>query len=299
MTQRHSWSLRYDNMTLYLQQKAQRYLNWYKTRPSCVCVEINRPCHGLHTHTSMSEPSKYSADELECIALMERMMKEQEKAAVARGEAYDPSGPTFSVCFAGYSDEEDEEYVGDPLGMDPGSFRVAYGVFVAPSLYLKGLDTWAELDTEVVKQLGDSPGIGERYAACFPEHGVEFDEKHKKYVSPGGFLSSGYFVTDGHGSCCVTIYEGGNAYVYKLCAYPQGELRGTAFMTKVKAFLGSMDTKRVFLFTDKGCNERLDKFYTLQCGFSALERGSSVYIPYQIEEIWGEDTLYLADLVPG
>ena len=41
----------------------------------------------------MSEPSKYSADELESIALMERMMKEQEMAAVAMGEAYDPVGP--------------------------------------------------------------------------------------------------------------------------------------------------------------------------------------------------------------
>ena len=51
----------------------------------------------------------------------------------------------------------------DPLGIDPASFRVALGVFVAPSWYLKGLDTWSELDAEVAKQLGDSPGTAERY----------------------------------------------------------------------------------------------------------------------------------------
>ena len=67
----------------------------------------------------------------------------------------------------------------------------------------------------------------------------------------------------------------------------------------MKVFLGSVETKLVFLVTDKGRNEWLDKFYTLQCGFRALKRDSSVYIPYQIEEIWGDDTLYLADLVPG
>ena len=68
-------------------------------------------------------------------------------------------------------------------------------------------------------------------------------------------------------------------------------------MTKLRALLGSVEMKRVFLFTDKRCNKRLDKFYTLQCGFSALERDSSVYIPYPIEEIWGDDTLYLAGLL--
>ena len=168
--------------------------------------------------------------------------------------------------------------------MDHTQYTVRHGVVVAPSHCMP--ETWAEHDARVAELLLLVPltETEQRYRQCFPTHDLGQSKEAKEWCD--------FFLSDGHGSCGLCC-KGGDAYLNRFCAWPQGKGYGGAFMDKLKLCLA--DFERLWLFTDRGCDNRVVSFYADRCGFTMADC-NNLAPPQWIEEMWGDDTLFVLGL---
>ena len=166
--------------------------------------------------------------------------------------------------------------------MDRTQYTMRHGVVVAPADRMA--ETWAEHDA-LVGMLLFAPleATEERYRRCFPAHDLGPSKQAKEWCD--------FFLSDGHSSCGLCC-RGGDAYLNRFCAWPQGKRHGGAFMDKLKLCLS--DFERLWLFADRGCDNRVVSFYGDRCGFALVE--DPAVPPPWIEEMWGNDLLFVYSL---
>ena len=180
-------------------------------------------------------------------------------------------------------------------GFDTTAY-VAHGLYIAPLPRVRLFGDWDEFDGDVKDKLGVPSAIQLRYAMCYPEREIYFQDQHGCLRETINYNMGEYLLTDGPASCSLHLYNPSDAYINMLAAYPMNAGHGTAFVHKVKDLLRAAGITRIYLFVDNDADTRVDRFYTDKCGFTFVDPLTAYGIPSGVAGIWYEDRLYQAVL---
>ena len=161
------------------------------------------------------------------------------------------------------------------------------GLVVTPAGHLRLCDSWEAHDAEVERLLGCFNDTRERFRHSFP----------KEELEPPSDADWCHYMLTGENACCGLHVFGNEAYVSRLCAWPQRHGHGAEFMRAVERYLRASTTaERVWLFTDADAPPRLLGFYETQLGFR--EVFDCCAPPAWICEMWGSDHLFVKNVRP-
>ena len=159
------------------------------------------------------------------------------------------------------------------------------GLVLTPAGHLRLCDSWEAHNAEVERLLGCFNDTSERLRHSFPQ------EK----LGPPSDADWCHCMLTGENACCGLHVFGEEAYVSRLCAWPQRHGHGAEFMRAVERYLRASTTaERVWLFTDADAPQRLLGFYETQLGF--CEVFNCCAPPAWICEMWGGDHLFMKHL---
>ena len=156
---------------------------------------------------------------------------------------------------------------------------------MTPVEHLRLCDSWEAHDAEVERLLGCFNDTRERFRHSFPQ----------ETLGPPSEATWCHRMLTGENACCALHVFGREAYVSRLCAWPQRHGHGAEFMRAVERYLRASTTvERVWLFTDADAPHRLLRFYEELLGFR--EVFDCCKTPAQICDMWGRDHLFVKHL---
>ena len=174
------------------------------------------------------------------------------------------------------------------MGIDFAGYHTHNGLVFAPSYCVRRQAEWAEHDKQVCLLLGAPSNLAGRYKMCFP--GKVHD------IGPPSACDWCDTLVCGANASCGLHIRGDDAYVSRLCALPRQQGHGSRFVGRLNEVLRESGVRRVWLFADQGVQPKLLDFYTDKCGFLSVQRGAGPVPPEWVDEMWGDDFLFCAEL---